>query len=45
MFHLVIAYQPAGRYWTFQSLETGLFVLLALVAFAGCYWRVVRRSD
>jgi len=44
-FHIVVTYQPASRYWAFQGIETGIFVLLALLAAAGCYWRVVRRGD
>lgn len=43
-FHLLVTYQPAGRYWTFQWLETGIFVAFALLAAAGCYWKVARRT-
>ncbi|MFC5180820.1 ABC transporter permease subunit [Actinomadura harenae] len=34
--HLKITYQPSGRYWSFQLLETALYVLLSalLAAFA-----------
>jgi hypothetical protein len=42
VFHLVVTYEPANRYWTLQWLETGVFVLLALICAAACYWRVVR---
>jgi hypothetical protein len=42
-FRLSIAYQPAGRYWTFQLLETAIFVVLALAAAAVTYWCVTRR--
>jgi ABC-type transport system involved in multi-copper enzyme maturation permease subunit len=45
MFHLVVSYQPADRYWTFQWLETGVFFVLALLAAAGCYWWVTRRTN
>jgi hypothetical protein len=44
MFHLLVSYQPAGRYWTFQWLETGIFVALALLAAIACYWWVTRRT-
>jgi hypothetical protein len=27
--HVVAAYQPADRYWTFQAIEAALFVALA----------------
>jgi hypothetical protein len=43
-FHLLVSYQPAGRYWTFQWLEAGIFVVLAALAAAGCYWWVAKRS-
>jgi hypothetical protein len=39
-----VTYQPASRYWAFQWLETGIFVALALLAAAGCYWVVTRRA-
>jgi len=42
-YHLLVSYQPASRYWTFQWLETGIFAGLALLAAAGCYWVVTRR--
>jgi hypothetical protein len=45
MFHLLVTYQPANRYWTFQWLEAGIFVALALVAAVGCYWWVTRRTS
>jgi hypothetical protein len=44
VFHLFVTYQPAGRYWTFQWLETAIFVALALLAAAGCFWWVTRRT-
>jgi hypothetical protein len=43
-FRLLVTYQPASRYWAFQWLETGIFVALALLAAAGCYWVVTRRA-
>jgi hypothetical protein len=45
MIHLVVTYQPANSYWTFQWLETGVFFALALLAAAGCYWWVTRRTN
>lgn len=44
MFHLLVSYQPAGRYWTFQWLETGIFLALALLAAIACAWWVTRRT-
>jgi hypothetical protein len=38
--HVDVAYQPAGRYWTFQLLESALFAGLAgLLALIG-WWRI-----
>ena len=28
-YHQVLTYQPDGRFWTFQWMEAGIFVLLA----------------
>jgi hypothetical protein len=39
---LAITYQPASRYWEFQWLETGIFLLLAGGLGGLCYWRVRR---
>jgi hypothetical protein len=44
VFHLLVTYQPANRYWTFQGLETAIFVAVALLAAGGCYWKVARRT-
>jgi hypothetical protein len=43
-FRLVVTYQPADRYWTFQWLEAGIFLALALAAAIGCYWWITRRA-
>ena len=39
----VISYQPAGRFWTFQVLEAGLFVGLAVAVVLVALW-LVRRT-
>jgi ABC-type transport system involved in multi-copper enzyme maturation permease subunit len=44
-FQLLVTYLPANRYWTLQWLETGIFFALALVAAAGCYVWVTRRTS
>jgi hypothetical protein len=41
-YHLVVAYQPAGRYWIFQSIESGLFLALASGLCGFCFWRIRR---
>jgi hypothetical protein len=38
-----VVYQPASRYWTFQALETGIFLAMALLLVACCFWWVGRR--
>ena len=39
-----VTYQPAGRYWPFQGIETGIYVLLAAALIAVAFV-VVRRRD
>jgi hypothetical protein len=39
---MAISYQPASRYWDFQWLETGVFLMLAAGLGGACYWRVRR---
>lgn len=36
-------YQPAHRFWTFQSIETALFAALALILLFGAAWWVRHR--
>jgi hypothetical protein len=38
-----LTYQPADRYWLFQGIEAGLFVLLAAALIALTIWVVRRR--
>jgi hypothetical protein len=37
-------YQPAGRYWPFQGIETGIYLLLAAALVAGTF-AIIRRRD
>jgi ABC-type transport system involved in multi-copper enzyme maturation permease subunit len=39
-----VTYQPANRYWLFQAIETGLFILLGLALAGLSVWRVRRIS-
>jgi hypothetical protein len=40
--HSVQTYQPADRYWTFQWLEFGIYLLLALMLAGYAFWRIPR---
>jgi hypothetical protein len=39
-----MTYQPASRFWAFQGIETGIFVVLAAVLIGITFW-VLRRRD
>ena len=43
-FHTQVIYQPANRFWAFQGIEAGIFIVLAaaLIALA---WRLVLTRD
>ncbi len=43
-YHGFITYQPASRYWAFQGIETGIFVLLAAALVAVTAIVVLRRD-
>lgn len=40
--HTELTYQPADRYWTFQWLELGIYLLLALLLAGFAFWRIPR---
>jgi hypothetical protein len=40
---VVVAYQPASRYWPFQWTETAIYLALALALAGYCFWRIRRR--
>jgi len=42
-FHETVTYQPADRYWTFQSYETAIFLLLALILTGVSFYWIRRR--
>ena len=42
-YHEVVTYQPANRFWTFQTIETALFVVLAAALAGVCAWWVRHR--
>jgi hypothetical protein len=39
-----VTYQPASRYWAFQGIETGIFLLLAAALVAVAFAVVSRRN-
>ena len=39
----VTTYQPASRYWTFQWLEFGIFLTVAILLAWSCFWFIRRR--
>ena len=41
-FHEVVTYQPASRYWAFQWDETAVFLGLAALLGAVCFWWIRR---
>jgi len=43
-YHGFISYQPASRYWAFQGIETGIFVLLAAALIAMTAIVLLRRD-
>jgi hypothetical protein len=40
-----ISYQPANRYWTFQWIETGIYVGFSVLALCAVFWLVRRRLN
>jgi hypothetical protein len=38
-----ITYQPASRFWTFQWIETGIYLGFSLLALCATFWLVRRR--
>ncbi|MGD0684307.1 MAG: hypothetical protein ABSA03_04240 [Streptosporangiaceae bacterium] len=39
-----VTYQPASRFWAFQGIETGIFLVLAAVLLGVTFW-VLKRRD
>ena len=40
--HFNLTYQPGSRYWTFQWIETAMFLALALALAGVGFWRITR---
>jgi ABC-type transport system involved in multi-copper enzyme maturation permease subunit len=43
-FRFIVDYQPANRFWTFQILETSIFIVVAFLLCALSYWWLRRRT-
>jgi hypothetical protein len=43
-YHRWVTYQPADRFWTFQLIETGIFVGLIAIVLGLIVWRVKRHA-
>jgi hypothetical protein len=41
-YRVLVAYQPADRYWLFQGIEAAIFSGLALLLIAACFWWIGR---
>jgi hypothetical protein len=40
-----VTYQPADRVWTFQWIETGIYLAFSLLALGATFWLVRRRLN
>ncbi len=40
----IARYQPDNRYWEFQQIEFGLYMLLSLIPIGATYWLVLKRD-
>jgi hypothetical protein len=43
-FRQLVSYQPAGRFWAFQGVEAGIFLVLAVALVVFTIWRVLSRD-
>ena len=43
-FHVLNTYQPAGRFWAFQGIEAGIFLVLAAALIAVTFRLVLARD-
>jgi hypothetical protein len=39
----VVTYEPPGRYWAFQWVETGIYLTAAILLAWACFWLIRRR--
>jgi acyl-coenzyme A synthetase/AMP-(fatty) acid ligase len=38
-----LSYQPADRFWTFQWIETSIYLAISALALGATFWLVRRR--
>ena len=43
-FSNAVTFQPANRFWEFQSIEFGLLIFAGIVLVGVAYWRVLSRD-
>ena len=43
-FHQILPYQPDSRFWAFQGMEAGIFLVLAVVLVGFTFWWVRTRD-
>ena len=43
-YHWTTKYQPAYRYWDFQRIEAGLYLVLSVIPISATYWLVLKRD-
>jgi hypothetical protein len=43
-FHQLVTYQPDSRFWAFQGMEAGIFLVLALASVGFAWWWVQSRD-
>jgi hypothetical protein len=43
-FHQIVTYQPDSRFWAFQGIEAGIFLVLAFALVGFTAWRVLTRD-
>jgi|HubBroStandDraft_4_1064222.scaffolds.fasta_scaffold59057_2 hypothetical protein len=43
-YHWTTKYQPSYRYWDFQRIEAGMYLVLSIIPLGATYWLVLRRD-
>jgi len=40
---LTVVYEPSNRYWTFQLIETAIYLTMAALLTSACFWLIRRK--